>query len=288
MALYKTLRQVNKSLTFQVCRQFSSAEPLTIMTQENGIRQIKLNNPKKRNALSVDLMNSLKSNLTHEINDLDLRVIILSANGPVFCSGHDLKELTATTKKSDHAHIFSLCSSIMELIQDLPVPVICEVGSFATAAGCQLVATCDMAIASEKASFCTPGVNIGLFCSTPGVALGRAVPRKIAMDMLLTGDIIDAQTALKHGLVSRVVEHENLHAESLKIAKQITEKSRSVITLGKHAFYRQIVKDRSPAYQDASTVMVRNLSMHDGHHGISSFLKKEKPTWNHDLDEFER
>uniref|UniRef100_H2XX04 Enoyl-CoA hydratase domain-containing protein 3, mitochondrial n=1 Tax=Ciona intestinalis TaxID=7719 RepID=H2XX04_CIOIN len=257
---------------------------LTLCTQENGIRRIVLNNPAKRNAMSLKLMESLRENILRDVKELDLRVIVLSANGPAFCAGHDLKELVSIKKRSEHANIFHICSDIMELIQDIPVPVIAEVGAIATAAGCQLVATCDMAVASEKATFCTPGVNIGLFCSTPAVALARAVPRKLALDMLLTGEIISAQQALSNGLVSRVVPHEQLQAEVTRIAEGICEKSRSVIALGKSTFYRQIVKDRNSAYQDASNIMVENMCLHDGPEGIKAFLERRNPTWDHNLE----
>ncbi|XP_076826066.1 enoyl-CoA hydratase domain-containing protein 3, mitochondrial-like [Clavelina lepadiformis] len=262
----------------------TSGDPLTICTQENGIRRITLNNPKTRNALSLALMESFKENLMKDVKDHDLRVIVISGNGPVFCAGHDLKELLSKKTRSDHAHIFRMCSDIMELIQDIPVPVICEVGALATAAGCQLVASCDVAIASDQAKFCTPGVNIGLFCSTPAVALARSVPRKLALEMLFTGEIISADRALAHGLVSRVVKHEDLQNEVTKMAETIIRSSRSVLALGKSTFYRQVVKDRHSAYQDASNIMVENLSLHDGREGISAFLEKRKAEWDHSLD----
>nr|CAB3240628.1 enoyl-CoA hydratase domain-containing protein 3, mitochondrial [Phallusia mammillata] len=268
------------------CNRFmsSDSQPLTLCTQENGIRRIVLNNPSKRNALSFALMESLKDNILRGVKEESLRVIIISANGPVFCSGHDLQELISKHRRSDHANIFHLCSDIMELVQDVPVPVVCEVGALATAAGCQLVASCDIAVASQHAKFCTPGVNIGLFCSTPAVALGRAVPRKLALDMLFTGKVIDAEDALAHGLVSRLVDHDKLHDEVMSIAEGICEKSRSVIAMGKASFYRQIVKDRNSAYQDASNIMVENLCLHDGQEGIKAFLNKTKPKWDHSLD----
>lgn len=268
-------------ICFNALRCLSSNEPLTICSEENGIRKIIMNNPKKRNALSMEMMTSLYEDITKDINNKDLRVIILSANGPVFSSGHDLKELVNTRERSEHAKIFNFCSKLMETIQDVPVPVLCQVDSLATAAGCQLVASCDIAVASTNASFCTPGVNIGLFCSTPAVALSRSVPRKLALDMLLTGRKIDAQNAYEQGLISRLVSPEDLEKETNDIAKTICEKSRSVIAIGKAGFHRQIVKDRNSAYIDASAVMVQNMSMQDGKGGIEAFLEKRDPNWTH-------
>lgn len=227
------------------------------------------------------MMTQLLNDITKDITNKSLRVIIISAKGPAFCAGHDLKELVGTEKRSEHAKIFGLCSELMETIQDIPVPVLCQVDSLATAAGCQLVASCDIAISTERATFCAPGVNIGLFCSTPAVALARAVPRKLALDMLFTGKIIDAETAYTNGLVSRLVNHEDLEAETMRIAETICAKSRSVIAIGKASFYRQVVKDRHSAYMDASDVMVQNMSMKDGREGISSFIQKRKPNWTH-------
>jgi len=268
----------------QGLRCFSSAEPLTLTTEENGIRRVVMNNVKQRNALSSQMMEALREDITRDLHDKSLRVIILSANGPVFCAGHNLKELVGTVERSEHAKIFGLCTELMETIQDIPIPVICQVDSLATAAGCQLVASCDIAVASERATFCTPGVNIGLFCSTPAVALARAVPRKTALDMLLTGKIIDAKDALANGLVSRVVDSAKLEAATSEIAQTIVDKSRSVIAIGKASFYRQVVKDRHSAYMDASDVMVQNMSMKDGKDGIKSFIGKRKPKWTHALD----
>lgn len=283
--MFGSMRSVLRLQALINVRRYSSSEtPLTLCTQENGIRRIVMNNPKKRNALSTGMMEQLLNDITDDISNKSLRVIIISANGPVFCAGHDLKELIATEKPAKHAEIFGLCTQLMETIQDIPVPVICQVDSLATAAGCQLVASCDIAVSTERASFCTPGVNIGLFCSTPGVALARAVPRKTALDMLFTGKVIDAQTAYANGLVSRLVPHEQLDDETNKIAETICEKSRSVIAIGKASFYRQVIKDRHSAYMDASNVMVQNMSMKDGKGGIEAFVGKRKPEWTHSLE----
>ncbi|KAB1254114.1 Enoyl-CoA hydratase domain-containing protein 3; mitochondrial [Camelus dromedarius] len=201
--------------------------------------------------------------------------------GPVFSSGHDLKELTDEQGPDYHAEVFRTCSEVMMMIQNHPVPVIAMVNGLATAAGCQLVASCDIAVASDKSSFATPGVNIGLFCSTPGVALGRAVPRKVALEMLFTGEAMSAQEALLHGLLSRVVPEERLEEETMRIARKVASLSRPVVSLGKAAFYRQLAQDLRTAYHLASQTMVDNLGLPDGQEGIKAFLQKRKPVWSH-------
>uniref|UniRef100_W5UBJ5 Enoyl-CoA hydratase domain-containing protein 3, mitochondrial n=1 Tax=Ictalurus punctatus TaxID=7998 RepID=W5UBJ5_ICTPU len=264
------------------CTQATS--PLTIREQEDGIRRIILNNPKKRNALSLAMLTSLQENILSGIDDKDLRVIIIAAQGPVFSSGHDLKELTSVQGRDYHTRVFRVCSEVMTLIQDLPVPVIAMVNGIATAAGCQLVASCDIAVATDKSSFATPGVNVGLFCSTPGVAIGRAVPRKVAMEMLFTGRPITAQEALLHGLVSKVVREECLEEETLAIARRICDSSRPVVALGKAAFQRQMAQARDAAYATATAVMVDNLALRDGQEGIQAFLEKRRPLWTNSTE----
>ncbi|RVE56495.1 hypothetical protein OJAV_G00222000 [Oryzias javanicus] len=261
-------------------RRFSS-EPLTVRRQEAGIRRIILNNPKKRNALSLSMLESLRENILADVDSEDLRVIIISAEGPVFSSGHDLKELTSVQGREHHTKVFHTCSEVMTLIQDVPIPVIAMVNGVATAAGCQLVASCDIAVATEKSSFATPGVNIGLFCSTPAVAIGRAVPRKVAMEMLFTGSPLSAQEALLHGLISKVVPEERLEEETLAIAQRVCRASRPVVALGKATFQRQMAQGRDAAYATASKVMVDNLALRDGQEGIRAFLEKRKPVWSH-------
>ncbi|XP_030635180.1 enoyl-CoA hydratase domain-containing protein 3, mitochondrial [Chanos chanos] len=264
----------------QWTRNFSKeTQSLTIREQENGIRRIILNNPKKRNALSLPMLTSLRENILTDLDRDDLRVIIISARGPVFSSGHDLKELTSDQGREYHTRVFQTCSEVMTLIQDVPVPVIAMVNGVATAAGCQLVASCDIAVASEKSTFATPGVNIGLFCSTPGVAIGRAVPKKVAMEMLFTGQPISAQDALLHGLVSKVVSEDRLEEETLAIAQRVCESSRPVVALGKATFHRQMAQGRDAAYATASKVMVDNLALRDGQEGIRAFLEKRRPVW---------
>ncbi|XP_077990011.1 enoyl-CoA hydratase domain-containing protein 3, mitochondrial-like [Glandiceps talaboti] len=259
-------------------------EPYTIRTQENGIRKIFLNDPKRRNALSLAMLESLREDLLHDVDSHDLRVIIISSRGPVYSSGHNLKELTPKEGRNYHFQVFKTCSSVMSLIRELPVPVIAQVQGLATAAGCQLVASCDIAVASENSQFATPGVKVGLFCSTPGVALGRAVPQKVAMEMLFTGEPISAQAALKHGLLSKVVPEDKLEEETMAVAEKIVEASRSVVALGKSTYYHQIDKDIPSAYKQTSDVMVFNLSLQDGQEGIDAFINKRKPSWSHGFD----
>ncbi|XP_064794686.1 enoyl-CoA hydratase domain-containing protein 3, mitochondrial-like isoform X1 [Oncorhynchus masou masou] len=259
-----------------LCTQ-TQAEPPTVRQQNNGIRRITLNKPKKRNALSLSMLESLRSNILADSHDL--RVIVISAKGPVFSSGHDLKELTSAQGRDYHTKVFQACSEVMTLIQDIPVPVIAMVNGVATAAGCQLVASCDIAVVTEKSTFATPGVNVGLFCSTPAVAIGRAVPKKVAMEMLFTGSPISAQDALRHGLVSKVVPEERLEEETLAIARRVCQASRPVVALGKATFHRQMAQGRDAAYATASRVMVDNLALRDGQEGIRAFIEKRKPVW---------
>ncbi|XP_070848089.1 enoyl-CoA hydratase domain-containing protein 3, mitochondrial isoform X2 [Chaetodon trifascialis] len=227
------------------------------------------------------MLESLREDILTDVDSEDLRVIIISAKGPVFSSGHDLKELTSAQGRDYHTKVFHTCAEIMTLIQDIPVPVIAMVNGVATAAGCQLVASCDVAVVSEKSTFATPGVNVGLFCSTPAVAIGRAVPRKVAMEMLFTGTPISSHDALLHGLVSKVVPEERLEEETLAIAQRVCQASRPVVALGKAAFQRQMAQGRDAAYATASKVMVDNLALRDGQEGIQAFIQKRKPVWSH-------
>ncbi|CAL8318355.1 unnamed protein product [Lota lota] len=275
--------QLNKQTFLTGTRLCTRAqtEPLTLRQQNNGIRRIILNNPRKRNALSLSMLESLRNDILIDANSDDLRVIIISANGPVFSSGHDLKELTSVQGREYHTQVFQACSEVMTLIQDIPVPVIAMVNGVATAAGCQLVASCDIAMVTEKSTFATPGVNVGLFCSTPAVAIGRAVPKKVAMEMLLTGNPISARDALLYGLVSKVVPEERLEEETLAVAQRVCQASRPVVALGKATFHRQMAQGRDAAYATASQVMVDNLALRDGQEGIRAFIEKRKPIWSH-------
>lgn len=244
----------------------------------DGVAVLTLNNPAKRNALSSPVLDSLKSHLERIRDDAAVRVVVVRSEGPVFSSGHDLNEMVDADEET-YVGIFAACTEVMEAIRLLPKPVIAQVQGLATAAGCQLVATCDLAVASETASFATPGVQIGLFCTTPGVAVSRAVMPKKAMEMLLTGKSITAQEALEFGLINRVVPQEGLEDEVMALARQIGAASSHTLALGKPAFYQQLEMDRPAAYGYAQRVMVDNLLADDTQEGITAFLEKREPKW---------
>lgn len=251
-----------------------------LLREVNGwLGILTLNNPARRNALSLDLMRELIEGLAGFGKDRSIRAVILAANGKAFSSGHDLSELTNRTV-SDYREIFSVCTDLMETVQSIPQPVIAQVQGIATAAGCQLVATCDLAIASEEASFATPGVRIGLFCTTPMVALSRAIGRKRAMEMLLTGTPVDARTAAEWGLVNRVTASANLTVETRALAARIAEASGFTVGLGKSAYYAQIDLEQPKAYAYAKEVMTMNALAQDAREGIAAFLEKREPCWS--------
>ena len=245
---------------------------------EDNIALVTLNWPQRRNALSLALMQELIDCLSEIESQRDLRAVILAANGSVFSAGHDLSEMVGRDI-SEHRRLFDVCTELMEKLQSIPQPVIAEVQGIATAAGCQLVATCDLAIASEDAAFATPGVRIGLFCTTPMVALSRAIGRKRALEMLLTGELIDAHRAADWGLVNRVVAADRLRAETRQLAGRIAQASDMVVALGKQAFYTQIDLDQPKAYAYAKEVMSTNALAHDAQEGLSAFLEKRTPCW---------
>src|SRR6266700_1174209 len=249
-----------------------------VCEREGRLSVITLNRPNRRNALSLGLMTELIDCLDAAQKDRQIRAVILAANGPAFSSGHDLSE-TVGRDINQYRRLFDVCTELMAKIQSIPQPVIAEVQGIATAAGCQLVASCDLAIASEQASFATPGVRIGLFCTTPMVALSRVIGRKRALEMLLTGELIDANTAADWGLVNRVVGAGQLRAETLKLAGRIAEASGSVVALGKQAYYTQIELEQVKAYGYAKEVMSKNALAHDAQEGISAFLEKRAPRW---------
>jgi enoyl-CoA hydratase/carnithine racemase len=246
----------------------------------DGVLRLTLNRPEARNALSIALMNTLLEALGRAAEDPDARVVVIAGAGPAFCAGHDLRELREDPRRGTYEHIFALCSELMLAIVRLPKPVIAEIHGVATAAGCQLVATCDLAIAAEDAHFATPGVNIGLFCSTPMVALTRAVGRKAAMEMLLTGEFIDAAAARSLGLVNRVVPPAGLRQAADNLARQIAGKSALIVKIGKEAFYRQAELDLAAAYRYAAEVMTTNMLAQDAGEGIDAFLAKRTPVWH--------
>jgi enoyl-CoA hydratase/carnithine racemase len=243
-----------------------------------------LNRPAARNSLSEGLLHTLSSALREIATDRAVRAVVIAATGPAFCAGHDMKELTARRSDPDGGRAFfrrtmTACSTMMQQIVTLPQPVIAAVQGVATAAGCQIVASCDLAIASEQAAFATPGVDIGLFCSTPMVALSRNVSRKHAMEMLLTGDMVDANRAAAIGLVNRVVPHGTERDAALALAGRIASKSAYVQKIGKEAFYRQLEMPLADAYAYASQVMTENLMARDAEEGICAFIEKRKPAW---------
>jgi enoyl-CoA hydratase/carnithine racemase len=243
-----------------------------------GIAVVTMARPDKRNALSLELMRELIAAFDEAARQPEIRAVILRGEGPAFSAGHDLRELQCRDAVA-YREIFDTCVQLMQRIQRIPQPVIAEVATVATAAGCQLVATCDLAVASEDAKFATPGVRIGLFCTTPMVALSRAIGRKRAMEMLLTGDFIDARTAAEWGLVNRVVPAPRLHDETLALAHKIAEASGPVVGLGKTAFYVQIDLAQDAAYGYAKEVMSVNAMAEDAQEGVAAFLERRAPTW---------
>jgi enoyl-CoA hydratase/carnithine racemase len=249
-----------------------------IFEADGPVARITMNRPEKRNALSLAHMQELTSCLKAIGEAREARVVVLGANGPAFCAGHDLSEMIGRDPDT-YRHIFDVCCDLMETVQAIRQPVIAKVHATATAAGCQLAATCDLVVAAEEARFATPGVKIGLFCSTPMVALSRAVGQKKAMEMLLTGDFISAEEALAAGLVNRVVPAEELDAETRKLADKICESSPLVVGVGKQAFYRQIEMPVEQAYAYTREVMSFNASFADAQEGMSAFLEKRKPEW---------
>ena len=254
-------------------------EPLLLEACEEGVLRLTLNRPAARNALSAAMMTALGEGLARAARDKAVRVVVIAGAGPAFCAGHDLRELRADARRETYEAIFAQCSELMLAIVRLPKPVIAEVHGIATAAGCQLVASCDLAVAAEEARFATPGVNIGLFCSTPMVALSRAVGRKEAMEMLLTGRLVDGQSARAMGLVNRVVPRAELSAATMALAREIAGKSALTVKIGKEAFYRQVELDLGAAYRYTAEVMTTNMLTRDAAEGIDAFLEKRPPAW---------
>jgi enoyl-CoA hydratase/carnithine racemase len=250
-----------------------------IVTREGAVAVITLNRPERRNALSLDLMRELIACLDQIAGERSTRAVILAAAGKAFCAGHDLSEMTGRDI-NEYRRIFDVCCELMARLHAIPQPVIAEVQGVATAAGCQLVAACDMAVAAEDTWFATPGVRIGLFCTTPMVALTRAIGRKRALQMLLTGEPVDARTAAEWGLVNAVVPAAGLAAATRKLAAKVAEASSLVVAIGKQAFYTQIDLDESKAYAYAKEVMSLNAAADDAQEGIGAFLGKRTPCWS--------
>ncbi|MBC7579948.1 MAG: enoyl-CoA hydratase [Tardiphaga sp.] len=268
----------------QPARADSAHLPILLRETTNGIALLTLNRPASRNSLSEGLIGELHAARDAAARDSPVRAVVIAANGSVFSAGHDLKELTARRADADRgrayfAHMMTICSAMMQAIVQLPKPVIACVQGVATAAGCQLVASCDLAVASDAASFATPGVDIGLFCSTPMVALSRNVPRKQAMEMLLTGEPISAARAREIGLINRIMPAGTERDAAIALAEQVARKSAYTIRLGKAAFYRQAEMNLQDAYRFAAGVMTENMMADDAAEGIGAFIEKRQPKW---------
>jgi enoyl-CoA hydratase/carnithine racemase len=271
-------------MSAQTARAPAPQPPILLREKVGSVAVLTLNRPAARNSLSEGLMAALHGALKDIHDDTSIRAVVIAANGPAFSAGHDMKELTARRSDADRgrayfAEIMNACSAMMQAIVHLPKPVVAAVQGIATAAGCQLVASCDLAVASEAAGFATPGVDIGLFCSTPMVALSRNVPRKQAMEMLLTGEPVSAATAKDIGLVNRVVKAGTERDAAIALAQQVALKSAYTVKLGKEAFYRQAEMSLADAYRYAAEVMTENMMARDAEEGIGAFIEKREPKW---------
>jgi enoyl-CoA hydratase/carnithine racemase len=256
-----------------------SSEDLVLRADSEGIARLTLNRPKQYNALSLAMMQAIQRQLEAIGQDTSIKAVIVEGGGKGFCAGHDLRELRGDVRRAFYKQVFDTCCSMMMAVTNLPQPVIAKVHGIATAAGCQLVATCDLAVAAETARFATPGVNIGLFCSTPMVALSRNVPRKRAMEMLLTGEMIEAPTASDWGLINRAVPEAELDDAALEFGRAVASKSPHVLKIGKRAFYEQLDVGLSEAYRQTAEVMTENMLARDAAEGIDAFLEKRTPKW---------
>jgi enoyl-CoA hydratase/carnithine racemase len=252
-----------------------------LVSSDGSAARIVLNRPEKRNALSLELMDEVTAAVRQVSAQGDIRAIVIEGAGPAFSAGHDLSEMTGRDR-GFLAHLFDRCSLMMELLHEVPQPVIAKVHGIATAAGCQLVAACDLAVAAEGTRFATPGVKIGLFCSTPMVPVSRAVGRKRAMQMLLTGEPIDAATALDWGLINRVVPHKDLEAAVAELVQAVARSSAYTVATGKRAFYSQIDRAEDQAYEHCELVMTENALAHDAQEGMAAFLEKRAPVWRNE------
>ena len=257
------------------------SEPVLLRHDDGGVATVTLNRPKQYNALSEELLTELQVMLKAIARDDTVRVVVIAGAGTAFCAGHDLKQMRANPNKAYYDKLFAQCSDVMLTITRMPQPVIARVHGIATAAGCQLVAQCDLAVASDTAKFAVSGINVGLFCSTPSVPLGRNVSRKEAMEMLLTGAFVDAATAKARGLVNRVASPENLDAEVRALADAILAKSQVAVATGKKMFYKQMEMGMEAAYEYAAEVMACNMMADDVGEGIDAFAQKRKPEWKH-------
>jgi enoyl-CoA hydratase/carnithine racemase len=267
-------------INFNQSEKQMTEEALVLRHDDEGLTTLTMNRPQARNALSQGMLRAMLDAFIEVSTDETARVVILAGAGPGFCAGHDLKEIKAQNYSRNYTEqLFADCAELMQTIIRLPKPVIAQVHGIATAAGAQLVASCDLAISSQEARFATPGVNIGLFCSTPMVALSRNLSNKHAMQMLLTGDLIDAQNAYRMGLVNEVVDAEQLERKTMELALKLASKSPLTVAIGKEAYYRQAELPLSEAYDYTKEVMVRNLEARDAQEGISAFIEKRHPVW---------
>ena len=271
-------------MSAQPLRSSATDVPILLREMAGSVAVLTLNRPNARNSLSDALIAELHAALDAIAEDGNVRAVVMAANGPAFSAGHDLKELTARRSDADggrayFAELMHACSAMMQAIVHLPKPVVAAVQGIATAAGCQLVASCDLAVASDAASFATPGVDIGLFCSTPMVALSRNVPRKQAMEMLLTGEPVPAATAQRIGLINRIVPAGTERSAAIELAQKVAQKSAHTVKLGKTAFYRQAEMSLADAYAYAAEVMTENMMARDAEEGIGAFIAKREPKW---------
>jgi enoyl-CoA hydratase/carnithine racemase len=255
------------------------SDPLILRSEAAGVTTLTLNRPRQFNALSMELLDALHAALDDVAGDPSVRVVVIAGSGKAFCPGHDLKEMLANRTQEFVGGLFDKCCQVMLKVTRLPQPVIARVHGIATAAGCQLVGACDLAVASTDAKFATSGVNFGLFCATPGVAVSRNVSRKQAMEMLMTGEFIDAATALQWGLVNRVAPPDQLDSAVGELADLLLSKPSAVLAAGKKFFYRQIEMDMEPAYKLASQVITNNMLGQDALEGVGAFVEKRKPKW---------
>lgn len=257
-------------------------ESILLRADSDGIARLTLNRPEQYNSLSEDMLGSLQGQLDAIAEDKSVRVVVLAAAGKAFCAGHDLKEMRARPERDYYEFLFKKCSRMMLSMLRLPQPVIARVHGIATAAGCQLVANADLAVAASDARFGTSGINVGLFCMTPGVAVARDVQRKKAFEMLFTGDLLSAEEAREAGLVNRVAPPDELDDALAGLCRSILGKSRAAVEAGKRVFYEQLEMDLESAYMRASEEMARNMMFHDAGEGIDAFIGKRKPVWTHE------
>lgn len=261
--------------------KLNADETVLLRADEGGIATLTLNRPKAFNALSEELLAALQMQLETISNDSSVRVVVIEGSGDAFCAGHDLKQMRANPSREYYDALFNTCSQFMLTLMRIPQPVIAKVHGIATAAGCQLVGTCDLAIASEEAKFATSGINYGLFCSTPAVAVSRNIHRKKAAELLFTGQFIDARTAESFGLINKAVPAKQLNAEVIQMANLIIRKSAVAVSTGKRMLYRQIEMGIDDAYKFAAETMACNMMAFDAGEGIDAFIEKRSPTWKH-------